>query len=158
MRKPTSWGLLGLVVLTIIIGFYLRNESSYGTRVVYPFRADARDYYMYAYNLRHSQTYSKDITSLSDSRHSVSPDAVRSPGYPLFLSIFVDGPPDNRTFATIVFAQMLLSNLVLVLAFSFYNRFLSEVLFPQQKVPCAGRLCRMPMKRNSNGLWSFRLW
>jgi hypothetical protein len=55
----------------------------------------------------------------------VTPDALRSPGYPLFLSIFVDGPPDNRTIATIVFAQMILSNLVLVLAFCFYNRFLS---------------------------------
>jgi hypothetical protein len=124
MRRPTSWGLLGILVLTIIIGFYLRNESSYGTRVVHPFRADARDYYMYAYNLRHNQTYSRDFTSLSEGRLSVTPDAIRSPGYPLFLSMFVDGPPDNRTFAKIVFAQMILSNLLIVVAFCFYNRFL----------------------------------
>jgi len=80
---------------------------------------------MYAYNLRHKQTYSRDVTSLTDINHPVTPDAVRSPGYPLFLSIFVDGPPDDRTIATIVFAQMILSNLVLGLAFCFYIRFLS---------------------------------
>lgn len=125
MRKPTSWGLLAILVLTIFIGFYLRNESGSETQVVSPFRADTRDYYMYAYNLRHKQSYSRDITSLTDVRHPVTPDAIRSPGYPLFLSIFVDGQPDNRTFAKIVFAQMILSNLVLVLAYCLYIRFLS---------------------------------
>lgn len=126
MRKPTSWGLLAMLVLTIIIGFYLRNKSGSETQVVSPFRADTRDYYMYAYNLRHKQSYSRDISSLIDVRHPVTPDAVRSPGYPLFLSIFVDGPPDNRTIAKIVFAQMILSNLVLVLAYFLYICFLSD--------------------------------
>jgi hypothetical protein len=81
---------------------------------------------MYAYNLRHKQSYSRDIVSLTDVRHPVAPDAIRSPGYPIFLSIFVDGPPNNRTIAKIVFAQMILSNLVLVLAYCFYTRFLSD--------------------------------
>ena len=126
MRKPASWVLFGILVLTIFIGFYLRNESGSETRVVPPLRADARDYYMYAYNLRHKQTYSRDITSLTDVKHPVTPDAIRSPGYPLFLSIFVDGPPDSRTIAKIVFTQMLLSNLVLVLAFCCYKSFLTD--------------------------------
>ena len=126
MRKPASWGLLATLVLTIIIGFYLRNESASETRVVSPLRADTRDYYMYAYNLRHKQSYSRDISSLTDVEYPVTPDAVRSPGYPLFLSIFVDGPPDNRTISKIVFAQMILSTLILVLAFCLYTRFLSD--------------------------------
>lgn len=126
MRKPASWGLLATLVLTIIIGFYLRNESASETRVVSPLRADTRDYYMYAYNLRHKQSYSRDISSLTNVEYPVTPDAVRSPGYPLFLSIFVDGPPDNRTISKIVFAQMILSTLILVLAFWLYTRFLSD--------------------------------
>jgi len=125
MLKSASWGLLTFLILTIIIGIYLRNESGSETRVIAPVRADARDYYMYAYNLRHKQTYSRDVTSLKDVRQPVAPDAVRSPGYPLFLSIFVDGPPDDRTIAKIVFGQMILSNLALVLALCFYSRFLS---------------------------------
>lgn len=124
MRESKLWGPLGIIVLTIIFGFYLRIESGFGTRVVHSFRADARDYYMYAYNLRQKHTYSRDITSLKDTEHAVTSDAVRSPGYPLFLSIFVDGPPDNRTIATIVFAQVLVSSWVLALAFYFYYRFL----------------------------------
>lgn len=126
MRKPTSWGLLAILVLTFIIGFYLRNESASETRVVFPLRADARDYYMYAYNLRHKQLYSRDISSLTCVDYPVTPDAVRSPGYPLFLSVFVDGPPDNRTLSKIVFAQVILSNLILVLTYCFYIRFLSD--------------------------------
>ena len=126
MRKPTSWGLLLFLGLTIIIGFYLRNESGHGTIVIPPLRADAQDYYMYAYNLRHNQTYSSDTGSLFDDKHKVSPDALRSPGYPLFLSIFVYGPPNNRIIWTIVFAQVILSTLILVAAFYFYRGFLPD--------------------------------
>ena len=125
MRKASFRGLIILMILTIGIGFYLRSVSAFGTRVVHPFSNDARDYYMYAYNLRYKQTYSRDISSLADIKQPVTPDAVRSPGYPLFLSIFADGPPAHRTVAKIVFAQMILSTLVLVLAFCLYNHFLS---------------------------------
>ena len=126
MRKPSSWVLVLLLGLTIITGFYLRNESGRKTAVIRSFSKDARDYYMYAYNMRHKQTYSRDTASLSDIEKPVTPDALRSPGYPLFLSIFVDETPNRRTIGTIVFAQMLLSTLTLVVAFYFYRRFLSD--------------------------------
>lgn len=125
MHKQVSWSLLAILGLTIIIGFYLRNESGYGTRVDHPIRADARDFYMYAYNLRHKQTYSREVTSLENINNPVTPDAMRSPGYPLFLSIFVDELPSNRTIAKIIIAQMILSTIVLVVAFGIYNCFLS---------------------------------
>jgi hypothetical protein len=87
---------------------------------------DARDYFMYAFNLRHKQTYSRDTYSLSDLQAPVTPDALRAPGYPLFLSLFVDGPPNNGMIANIVFAQMLLSCFILVPAFCLYRCFLSD--------------------------------
>jgi hypothetical protein len=125
MRKPTSWALFVLLGLTIIIGFYLRNESGHGTTVIHPLTADARDYYMYAYNMRHRQTYSLDTAPLSDAKSSIAPDALRSPGYPLFLSIFVDGPPNRRIIGSIKFVQMILSTLTLVIAFYFYRGFIT---------------------------------
>ena len=125
MKKSISWGLIGILILTVLIGCYLRIESSRNTIVDHPFRGDARDYYMYAYNLRFKQTYSKDVASLRDQALAVRADALRVPGYPLFLSTLVDGPPDSRIVKKIIFGQMLLSNLVLVLTIGFYKRFLS---------------------------------
>lgn len=74
------------LVLIIISGFYLRCESVVNTEVINPLRADAGQYFMYAYNLRHKHTYSHQVGNPGDLDSPVNPDAVRSPGYPLFLT------------------------------------------------------------------------
>ena len=66
------------------------------TEVIKPLRADAGQYFMYAYNLRHKHTYSHQVDNPDDLKSPVKPDAVRSPGYPLFLALFVDGLPTKR--------------------------------------------------------------
>ena len=124
--RRTVLGACVILGLTIVIGFCLRVESLDETRVIKPLRADARDYFMYAYNLRHRDTYSRQVASLSDSEYRLSPDAVRSPGYPLFLTIFVDGPPSSRMIGNIMLTQVLLSTLMLVVAFFLFRRFLSN--------------------------------
>jgi len=118
-----AWVILGL---TIVIGLCLRSQSLDETRVIKPLRADARDYFMYAYNLRHQDTYSRQTASLSDPGYRLSPDAVRSPGYPLFLSIFVDGSPSSRIIGNILLTQMVLSTLTLIVAFFLFRSFLSN--------------------------------
>lgn len=97
-RIATTTSLLSplLLALILILGFYLRVGSAAGTAVIQPLRADARDYFMYAYNLRHKHVYSRNSTSLHKSDFQPASDAARSPGYPIFLSAFVSGLP-NKT-------------------------------------------------------------
>jgi hypothetical protein len=119
--------LVSLLFLTLIlfVGFDLRIGSVTETIVVQPLKADARDYFMYAYNLRHNKVYSRDATTLQNPDIRPAPDAVRSPGYPLFLSAFVHGLPNKGMIEKVVFWQALLSTVTVLLSFLFLRSFLS---------------------------------
>lgn len=124
MRKGISQTILLTLGIVIVCGFYLRNESIWGTKVIHPLRADAGEYFMYAYNLRHKHIYSKEVGNPKDIKSPVTPDAVRSPGYPLFLSLFVDGFPNEKMINKILVSQMIISTLTLFVAFFFFQSFL----------------------------------
>lgn len=124
MRKPALWGTFILFGLTIITGLYLRSESWIGTTVLRPIQSDASDYFYYAYNMRYHHTYSREIRQSTDSKYKPSPDAVRSPGYPLVLSLLIDGPPGSKLIKKIQLFQMLVSTLTLILAFFFFRFYL----------------------------------
>jgi 4-amino-4-deoxy-L-arabinose transferase-like glycosyltransferase len=94
------------------------------TTVIMPLRHDAGNYFMYAYNLRHKHTYSREIGNLKDLESPVIPDAVRSPGYPLFIAPFVDGLPDNNIIDKILIFQAIISGLTIILAFFLFRSFL----------------------------------
>lgn len=115
--------LIALVLITAL-GFYMRCESVSETKVTKPLRSDALDYFCYAYNLRHKGTYSREGLVLSDIGAPASPDAVRSPGYPLFLLPFVDSPPTHAMLGKIVLTQAVLSTLTILIAFFFFLKFL----------------------------------
>lgn len=72
-----------VIVVVLAIAFALRLGAVNQTVMDGPIRADARDYYFYAYNLHHYGVYSRADTRAAES--APEPDAVRSPGYPLFL-------------------------------------------------------------------------
>jgi len=123
-RKYTSTCILCML---LAVGFYLRNESLWQTVVVHPaIRADARDYFMYAYNWYHHGVYSKDPRGLSEAAEidGILPDAVRTPGYPLFLTLFMGSQPIAVILVHILSAQVLISTLTVALAYSMYRRFL----------------------------------
>jgi hypothetical protein len=126
MDKKSSFLVLLFLILIIISGFYLRCESVLRTEVINPLRADAGQYFMYAYNLRHKHTYSHQVGNPGDLDSPVNPDAVRSPGYPLFLTLFVDGLPDKRMIGWILFSQVIISTVTILVAFLFFRGFLSS--------------------------------
>ncbi len=127
MSKRIARGSLVIFGVIIVIAFYLRSESWTETSVVRPLQKDAADYFYYAYNLRHHQTYSRAVIQPSDPNARITPDALRPPGYPLFLSLLVDGPPNRGLIKKIQFWQMILSTLTVVAACILCRCFLPPV-------------------------------
>jgi len=93
----------------------MRVFAAVDTFVDHPFRADARDYVSYAYHLHHHGVYSRQPLFLT--APSLHPDALRVPGYPLFLVAFIDSTPDLRFIERVSIAQALLGVLAVVLTF-----------------------------------------
>lgn len=105
---------LGLIVL---LGAYLRFGAVALTVVDSPIRADAAQYVAYAYNLRLHDTYSRQLEGLIESDVLPKPDALRSPGYPLFLYPFTWTPDLDRFEKDVVFAQAAISTATIMIAY-----------------------------------------
>jgi len=127
LQKKRSIFIFFSLLLIVSSGFYLRCESVFKTEVIKPLRADASQYFMYAYNLRHKFTYSHQVGKPGDLDSPVKPDAVRSPGYPLFLALFVDGLPNRTMFSWILFSQAIISTLTILFTFLLFEKFLSPL-------------------------------
>ena len=82
---PPHWSiplLLLILALAALVQFTVvaRSQSEM------PMVSDAADYFSYAYNLKHFGVYSNALTWAGEPPPGgVLPDALRSPGYPLFL-------------------------------------------------------------------------
>ncbi|MCK5716954.1 MAG: glycosyltransferase family 39 protein [Thiomargarita sp.] len=104
------WFLLTIIVL---IGLEFRLQAVMYTEVNQPIRADAKDYIAYAHNISQFQTYSRSFSSQK-------PDAVRSPGYPIFLTVFLDKHISNNSLYHVLLAQVVLSTLTILLVYSLF--------------------------------------
>lgn len=74
-----------LLVLVLALSALLQATVVSRTKVNAPLRVDALDYYSYAVNLRDHGVYSLQRFWLSDPARVPPPDAVRPPGYALFV-------------------------------------------------------------------------
>jgi 4-amino-4-deoxy-L-arabinose transferase-like glycosyltransferase len=103
----------GLVI--VLLAGWLRTVAVADTTVDIPFRADTVQYYKTAYNLNKYGVYSHDNPDEDVKGWTPKPDAFLTPGYPLFLTLFVDAPPNAQTYAAITSDQALLATLAVLL-------------------------------------------
>ena len=123
MATRRSRVTMAVFLCILLSGFYLRVTSVHETVVVQPLRADAGDYFRYAYNLLYKSTYSREMGDLKDLHSPVTPDGVRSPGYPLFLTFFVHGLSFQSFVEQVVLCQAILSGLTILLAYLLFRSF-----------------------------------
>ena len=126
IEAPTKNRLVLLALFAILaLALGLRVHTVLSTEVDIPLRADAGEYFFYAYNLNHFGTFSKSADGYTQNRQP-EPDAYRTPGYPLFLAPFVDGKITGKMLTHILVAQAFLSTLAVYLTFLFCRKIFSE--------------------------------
>jgi len=119
--------------LVLMLAAYLRFVAATTTIVDYPIRNDAKDYVAYSVNWKYAGTYSRAVTWMPDpsitwppKEHfdKALPDAVRPPGYPAFLRLFVPPVPGPEFVRTAMLVQAGMGVLIVAIVF-----LLARVLF-----------------------------
>ncbi len=110
-----------LLILVAIMGggFLLRFQAVTYTEVDNPIRADAAKYLSYTYNLKNFGVYTHSNSgSISGNPQLLKPDALVTPGYPLFLALFLGNQPITaHQYYQIQLFQVLLSIATIFLSY-----------------------------------------
>jgi 4-amino-4-deoxy-L-arabinose transferase-like glycosyltransferase len=109
------------ILIVVAVACYLRVGVIANTEIDSPIRADAAEYHNYAYNLKYFGVYSR----LQSGQETLSPDALRAPGYPVFLMPFIDRMPTDYMLLKINLCQAILGVLTVLFAWSIYKRLMS---------------------------------
>lgn len=113
-----------VLMAILLVAFDLRIQSVVNSVVDTPVRADAREYVLYAYNLKNYGVYSRTDTITTNKQETPVPDAKRAPLYPLFISLFLDNPPTIDNISTITRVQAVISTITVLLVFLISRQFL----------------------------------
>jgi 4-amino-4-deoxy-L-arabinose transferase-like glycosyltransferase len=113
-----GWRVAAVLVLLALSSF-LQFSVVLGTKVNDPIRADAEKYVSYAYNLKHAGIFSHVNTweGTDAPTRTATPDKLTLPGYPAFLTLFMDGSPDEAFVRRVVLAQATLGVVSTLLAY-----------------------------------------
>jgi len=114
-----------ILIGILLIAFDLRIQSVTHSEVDTPIRADAREYVLYAYNLKTYGVYSSTDTFVVNGNLKPVPDAKRAPLYPIFLLPYLSNPPTHANISAILWAQSLISTFTVLLVFWIARRYLS---------------------------------
>ncbi len=114
----------GMLLVILVIALIMRLVMVDETVVNAPVRADAAEYFSYAYNLRHHSSYSKVRPWEQGGQSKPVPDNHRNPGYVFFLTPFVTGLPDTTMLQRIALVQAFISTLTVLLTFLLARQFL----------------------------------
>ena len=113
------FGTVAILLLTAPLFF----QAVMQTLIDNPIRGDARDYVGYAFNLKihgiYSRSWPESFTELP------IPDALRAPGYPWLLSLFVDAGEMTFNTANLLLFQALLGVLTVFFYLLIYRKFMS---------------------------------
>lgn len=120
--------VMGALAAIFILGLFLRFSVLAGTVVDTPVRADAKKYVTYAYNLSHYGVYSGHQPR--NSNKTPVPDAVITPGYPIYLNLFLDedGPILWSELRSSLLVQTLLSSLCVIIVFFIFSPMVGQWL------------------------------
>ena len=106
-----------IVAAILLLAAYLRIVSAQQTLVEHPVRNDALNYVAYAVNMQAFNVYSGDSTTLAGTSIAApKPDAIRPPGYPLFLRAIMGNTVDMHFVNRVTMIQAWLGVVVVALA------------------------------------------
>jgi 4-amino-4-deoxy-L-arabinose transferase-like glycosyltransferase len=105
------------LALILLLGALMRLQAVLQTEVDTPFRADARKYAQYAYNLKYFGTYTYSVEGLQGDPSKLKPDSLATPGYPLFLALLLDRSVSQKSYYRILLTQALLSTLTILMTY-----------------------------------------
>ena len=116
IKLPISGAMLGLLLAILLLAFEQRYQAIDKTVVENPLRGDAFRYFVIAHNINNYGVYSSDEAGLRGASQ-VKPDAVITPGYPLFMSAFLHDREEEGDFKRLLIAQAVLGTLTVLLTF-----------------------------------------
>ncbi len=128
MKKPANKCNYIILTLITLLGLHLRLQAVRYTEVDTPIRADAKAYLIYAFNLKQFNIYSRATDTLEGKSAKPTPDALRAPGYPLFLRLMIGDTVSDQTLIGIELAQAVLSAVTILLAYFAFSVILKPSL------------------------------